>query len=188
MARSAAGPRALLEETGAILSGHFLLTSGRHSDTYVEKARVLERPVVTMRLAQDIAGMFERIEAVLSPAVGAIPLGFAVAHAAGARFLYAEREDGRMTLRRGFALAPAERVLVVEDVVTTGGSAAEVLGLARAAGAKPLGVAALVDRTNVDPGFALRALVRIDARSYDPNTCPLCRAGVPLTERGSRSL
>ena len=106
-----------------MLSGHFLLSSGRHSDTYVQKARVLERPDVTMALAREIASWYERVEVVLAPAVGAIALGFAVALASGARSLFAEREDGRMALRRGFAIEPGERTLVVEDVVTTGGSA-----------------------------------------------------------------
>jgi orotate phosphoribosyltransferase len=180
--------RALLAESGAMLSGHFKLTSGRHSDTYVEKARVFERPDVTYRLAEAIAGAFPGVAAVVSPAVGALPLGFAVAHAAGARFLYAEREDGRMTLRRGFALEPGEVTLVVEDVVTTGGSAAEVAELVRASGASLAGVAALVDRSLENPGFPLHALVRVEARSWDPAECPLCSAGTALTERGSRSL
>lgn len=178
----------LLAERGAVLSGHFLLTSGKHSDVYVEKARMLEDPVLVARLAQEIASWHERIEAVVSPAVGAIPLGFAVAGAAGARFLYAEREDGRMTLRRGFSLSRGERTLVVEDVVTTGGSAREVWELVGAAGAEALGVAALVDRTGGPVAFPLRALVRVEARVFEPRDCPLCSAGEPLAGRGSRHL
>ncbi|HEX2031108.1 MAG TPA: orotate phosphoribosyltransferase [Actinomycetota bacterium] len=176
----------LLEETGAIRTGHFLLSSGKHSDVYVEKARMFERPQVVMRMAERIAGWHDDIQAVVSPAVGALPLGFAVAVAAGARFLYAERADRRLAFRRGFRLEPGERTLVVEDVVTTGGSAAEVVELVRAAGANVLGVAAMVDRSAGDLGFPLRALARIDARAFDPDACPLCREGSSPEAPGSR--
>jgi orotate phosphoribosyltransferase len=180
--------RALFERAGAMLSGHFLLSSGLHSDTYVQKARVLERPDVTTALAHEIASGYERVEVVLAPAVGAISLGFAVALATGARSLFAERDDGRMTLRRGFAIEPGERTLVVEDVVTTGGSALEVWTLAGDLGADRLGVAALIDRTATPPPFPFRALVRVDAQTWDPGDCPLCRAGVPIDAPGSRHL
>jgi orotate phosphoribosyltransferase len=180
--------RALLESCGAVLSGHFQLTSGRHSDTYIEKARVFEDPALTFRLAEDLARAHPEAAAVVSPAVGAIPLGFAVAHAAGARFLFAEREDGRMALRRGFELRAGEPTLIVEDVITTGGSAAEVAGLVRDAGARLLGVGALVDRSAEPPPFELTAVLRIEARSWDPGECPLCAEGRPLAERGSRHL
>jgi orotate phosphoribosyltransferase len=108
--------------------------------------------------------------------------------AAGARFVYAEREEGRMTLRRGFRLGPGERVLVVEDVVTTGGSAAEVFELVRSSGAELLGVAALVDRSRTELPFPLRALARVDADVHEAPNCPLCREGKPLTAPGSRHL
>jgi orotate phosphoribosyltransferase len=171
-----------------MLEGHFLLTSGRHSDTYVEKARVFEKPEVTLRFANAMAEGRGEIQAVVAPAVGAIALGFAVAQVSGARFLFAEREDGRMALRRGFALEAGERTLVVEDVITTGGSAAEVVELVRAAGAELLGVAALVDRSASPPPFPLSAAVRVEARSWPPEECPLCKAGAPLTKRGSRTV
>jgi orotate phosphoribosyltransferase len=181
---------ALLERTGAVLSGHFELTSGRHSDLYVEKARLLERPDVTMTLAHEIAGWYkgEGLEAVIAPAVGAITLGFAVALAAGCRSVFAEREGGRMTLRRGFALLPGWRTLVVEDVVTTGRSAMEVRHLVEHHGAEPVGVAALVDRSTTPLPFVLRAVVRVDATSWERTDCPMCRKGVPLDARGSRHL
>ncbi len=177
-----------LREHGALLTGHFLLSSGKHSDVYVEKARMFEDPALVARLAREVASWYERVEAVVSPAVGAIPFGFSVAHECGARFLYAEREEGRMALRRGFRLSPQERTLVVEDVVTTGGSAAEVYELVRAAGAEPLGVAAMVDRSVVPLGFPLRALARMDARVYEPDACPMCSRGVPVDAPGSRRL
>lgn len=176
----------LLEETGAIRTGHFLLSSGKHSDFYVEKARMFERPRLVMRMAEEIAAWYDGVEAVLSPAVGALPLGFAVALAADARFLYAERVEGRLELRRRFRLQPGERTLVVEDVVTTGGSAAEVAALVRAAGAHLLGVAAMVDRSEGDVALGLRALARVDARAFDPDACPLCREGSAAEAPGSR--
>lgn len=177
---------ALLRRRGAVRSGHFLLSSGRHSDTYVEKARVFEDPEATVDLAREIASWYERVQAVVSPAVGALPLGFAVALAAGSRFLYAEREDGRMTLRRGFLIHPGERVLVVEDVVTTGGSAAEVWDLAGSLGADRLGVAALVDRSTAELPFPLRALATVRADTFDPEDCPLCAQGLAVEAPGSR--
>jgi orotate phosphoribosyltransferase len=177
---------ALLRTRGAVRSGHFLLSSGRHSDTYVEKARVFEDPAATMELAREIASWYERVQAVVSLAVGALPLGFAVALAAESRFLYAEREDGRMTLRRGFVIQPGERVLVVEDVVTTGGSAAEVWDLVGSLGAERVGVAALVDRSTTELPFALRALATVRADSFDPEDCPLCAQGLAVESPGSR--
>jgi orotate phosphoribosyltransferase len=178
----------LLERTGAMLSGHFLLSSGRHSDRYVQKARVLEDPEATMALAREMVSWYEGIQVVVAPAVGAVPLGFAVALAGGARSIFAEREDGRLRLRRGFAIAPGERTLVVEDVVTTGVSARDVYDLAGEWGAERLGVAAMVDRLATPAGFPLRAIVRVEATSWDPTECPLCRKGVPPEAPGSRHL
>jgi orotate phosphoribosyltransferase len=178
--------RALLEESGAMLSGHFLLSSGRHSDRYVEKARVLERPQAVMALAREMASWYRDLDVVVAPAVGAIVLGFAVALHAGARFLFAEREGGAMTLRRGFVLDPGERALVVEDVITTGASAREVHDLVERSGAESLGVAALVDRSQDAPPFPLRALVRVEAASWSLDECPLCSSGQPVASPGSR--
>jgi orotate phosphoribosyltransferase len=178
--------RELLERTGAMLEGHFRLTSGLHSDVYVQKARVLERPDATLSLAREIASWYPRIDVVVAPAVGAIALGFAVALQAGARAIFAEREDGRMRLRRGFWIEPGERALVVEDVVTTGGSAREVFELVRETRAEPLGVAAMIDRSTGPLEFPLRAVLRVEAPSWDAMSCPLCRRGVPVDSPGSR--
>lgn len=178
----------LFERSGAILSGHFLLSSGRHSDRYVEKARILERPEETMALAGEIASWYSRVDVVVAPAVGAVPLGFAVALAAGARSMFAEREGGRMRLRRGFVLEPGEQTLVVEDVVTTGASAREVFELVGESGAERLGVAALIDRSSEPVGVPLRAVMRLDAPTWEPRECPACRSGVPLESPGSRHL
>lgn len=176
----------VLRRSGALRSGHFVLSSGRHSDAYVEKARVFEDPAITVRLGREIASWYEDVAAVVSPAVGAIPLGFATALAAGARFLYAEREAGVMSLRRGFSISPGERALVVEDVVTTGGSAAEVLALVRDLGADALGVAALVDRSGASFPFPLRALARVAAETWEQHACPQCARGIPVESPGSR--
>jgi orotate phosphoribosyltransferase len=178
----------LFERCGAMLAGHFQLSSGRHSDRYVEKARVLERPDIAMALAQEISSWYERVQVVVAPAVGAIPLGFAVALSAGARSVYAEREEGRMRLRRGFSVLPGERALVVEDVVTTGGSAREVYALVQESGGDLLGVAALIDRSTADMGLPLRAVLRVDAKTWDPGACPLCADGLPVESPGSRRI
>jgi orotate phosphoribosyltransferase len=180
--------RDLLERHGAILSGHFELRSGRHSDTYVQKARLLERPGPTIDVAQEMASWYPGIDVVVSPAVGAIVLGFAVALAAGARSIFAERDGARLRLRRGFRVDRGERALVVEDVITTGGSAEEVLHLVSAHGAERLGVAALVDRSTGPLSFPLRSVVRVEADSWEPAECPLCRRGVPFDSPGSRRL
>jgi orotate phosphoribosyltransferase len=187
------GPRqedaqALLERHGAMLRGHFQLSSGRHSDIYVQKARILERPEVAVRLGREMASWYHDVDVVVAPAVGAIALGFAVALAAGARSLFAERVDGRMHLRRGFVVEAGERALVVEDVITTGASAREVYDLVAETGAERLGVAALIDRSGGAVGFPLRALLRIEARSWAAQGCPLCGRGVPIDSPGSRRL
>ncbi|MGH2691942.1 MAG: orotate phosphoribosyltransferase [Actinomycetota bacterium] len=178
----------LLSDRGAVRTGHFLLSSGKHSDVYVEKARVFEEPALTVRLAEEVAGWYEGVELVVSPAVGALPFGFAVALAARARFVYAEREGGSMSLRRGFSIGTGEKALVVEDVVTTGGSAGEVHALMVEAGADAIGVAALVDRSAGDLVFPLRALTRISAETWDPGECPRCAEGVPIESPGSSRL
>jgi orotate phosphoribosyltransferase len=180
--------QALLRKSGAMLSGHFLLSSGRHSDRYVEKARVLERPETVMAFGAEMASWYPGAQAVVAPAVGAIALGFAVAFHATARFLFAERDSGEMTLRRGFGLRLGERTLVVEDVITTGASAGEVFDLVRREGADALGVAALVDRSQSPPRFPLRAVLRVEAVSWTREECPLCREGRPLSSPGSRRL
>lgn len=180
--------RELFERSGAMLSGHFVLASGLHSDRYVQKARVLEHPETAMALAGEIASWYSDVEVVAAPAVGAIQLGFAVALVAGARSIFAERENGRMRLRRGFDVASGSRALVVEDVITTGGSAREVYQLMGEMGAEQLGVAALIDRSPREVGFPLRAILRVDAVTWDPASCPLCHQGLPLDAPGSRHL
>ena len=183
----------VLEGKGAVLRGHFKLSSGRHSDLFVQKFRVLEHPHLAERFGHDLAALFEgEFDAVASPAGGAIVLGFSTALAGRTRFIFAERVDDRMAFRRGFAIAPRERVLVVEDVVTTGGSAREVVDAVRAAGGNPVGVGTLIDRGDParppDLGVPLRALVTLDVSSWNPDECPQCAQGTELEDPGSRRL
>jgi orotate phosphoribosyltransferase len=182
---------AAFHETGAFTEGHFVLTSGRHSDRYVQCARILEHTELTTRFAMDLVQKMdtEEVDLVASPAVGGIIIGFAVAQALGVKLIFSEREEGAMRFRRGFEVPEGARVLIVEDVVTTGGSVAEVAGLVRRSGGTVTGVAALVDRggTKVfDAPFT--ALVELEVESWDAEKCPLCAAGVPPTAPGSRAL
>jgi orotate phosphoribosyltransferase len=179
----------LFERYGVLHSGHFKLSSGRHSDTYLQCARILEHPRVAFSLGDALANRYpDGADIVVSPALGGILIGNAVAYALGCRFVFTERVDGSMTLRRGQSIAPGERALVVEDVITTGGSAAEVIALCEGAGATVVGVAALVDRTEGPPPFHLEALLRVRASSWDPGDCPLCARGEPLHTPGSRTV
>lgn len=180
-----------LTDAGAIMSGHFRLTSGRHSDTYVQCARVLEDPVLVTRLARAMAAELgdRKVDLVAAPAVGGIIIGFAVAQALGVRFIFSEREAGAMTLRRGFEVRPGERVLVVEDVVTTGGSVAEVVDLVRMAGGEVAAVTSIIDRGGPKAfDVGLLALLRLEVASWDAESCGLCADGVPLYAPGSRAL
>lgn len=180
-----------LKRADAVLSGHFQLTSGRHSDTYVQCARVLEDPALTTRLAQAMA---ERVSAngidlVAAPAVGGIIIGFAVAQALGVKFIFSEREQGVMRFRRGFTVPAGARVLVVEDVVTTGGSVAEVIALVREAGGEPVAVTSIIDRGGPKAfDVPLHPLLRLEVDSWEPDSCALCASGVPLYSPGSRRL
>ena len=180
-----------LRQAGAILTGHFQLTSGRHSDTYVQCARVLEDPRLTTKLGRAIAAKFEgrAIDVVASPAVGGIIIGFAVAQALGLRFIFSERQHGQMVFRRGFELAPGERVLIVEDVVTTGGSVAEVAALVCEAGGEVVAVASIIDRGGKKAFDAeFKPLLQLEVESMEPQYCPLCASAVGLYSPGSRRL
>jgi orotate phosphoribosyltransferase len=181
-----------LRARGAVMAGHFRLSSGRHSDTFVQKFRLFEDPRLTACAGGMLADQFpDGFDVVAAPAVGAIVFGFATALATGARSIFSERVDGHMSFRRGFAVADGEKVLIVEDVITTGGSASEVVALVRRSGGSVIGVGALVDR--VDPSrppleVPLRALITLEVKSWIAESCPLCAAGVPLDDPGSRRL
>ena len=183
----------ILLASGAVLKGHFLLTSGQHSDMYVEKFRLLERPDLAEPVLRRLADRFRDagVEVVLGPAVGGIIVAYEMARQLGARAIFAERQWGHLTLRRGFQLRPGERCLVVEDIVTTGGSVREALAVARRHGAHIVGVAVLADRSGgqaLDFGVPVEYLVSLNVPHWEPTECPLCRAGVPLEHRGSRDI
>ncbi len=181
---------ALLQRHGALQQGHFLLSSGMHSSHYVQCALLLQYPELTARICAALAEPFRGVgvQVVVGPAVGAVVLAYETARQLGARALWAERSEGKLTLRRSFRVEPGERVLVVEDVVTTGGSAREVALLAEEAGASVVGVAAVVDRSAGNHGLRWRfePLARLEVEAYLPPRCPLCREGLPLVKPGSR--
>jgi orotate phosphoribosyltransferase len=180
----------LLAESGALLTGHFKLSSGRHSDEYCQCARVLERPEAAEELGAMLAELFldDHVDVVVSPALGGIIIGHEVARALGVRSLFAEREGGKMTLRRGFSLHDGERALIIEDVRTTGGSVLEVAEVVRAAGGTVAGFGFILDRSQdaKDLGAPTRALARRRMESHEPERCPLCARGVPIEKPGSR--
>ncbi|HTU80561.1 MAG TPA: orotate phosphoribosyltransferase [Candidatus Acidoferrales bacterium] len=178
----------LLAERGALLSGHFRLSSGRHSDKFIQKFRILEDPTLVEPVARAIAGAFRdaRPSVVVSAAVGGIVLGYEVARQLGTHAIFVEKENGAATLRRGFALGRGDRALVVEDVVTTGLSVKEVLGVVRASGAEVVGVGVIVVRGEAEFGVPTHALLELPIVSYDPAECPQCRDGVPIADPGSR--
>lgn len=176
---------------GGLLEGHFRLTSGLHSAGYLQSALVLQHPREAEACGAALAGHLRGLGAqvVLSPALGGIVIGQEVGRALGIRAIFAERQDGRLVLRRGFTLEPGEKVLVVEDVVTTGGSTRETIDVARAAGAVVVGAAAIIDRSGgqqrLDVPF--HSLAEVSLPTYEPESCPLCLAGQPVVKPGSRT-
>lgn len=174
----------LLRRTGVYREGHYLLTSGRHSPAFFLFSQLFQHPREAERTGAAVAALFadEAVDVVVGPAVGGIILAHEVARALGVRSMFAEKADGGMAFRRGFTLRPGERVLLVEDAVTTGGSVLKVLDQVRAAEAAPVGVGAVVDRSGGRAAFGVpfRALVSVDVPSYEPDACPLCGAGIPL--------
>src|SRR5262245_9279415 len=181
----------LYRRTGAYLEGHFQLSSGLHSPGYLQSALVLQHPADAASLGLALAGRVKALKptVVLSPALGGLIIGHEVARALGVRAIFAERAGGPMlTLRRGFALAAGDRVLVVEDVLTTGKSTRETIDVARGAGAQVIGAAAIVDRSGgtVDLGVSSQTLIQLDIPAFEPDKCPLCAQGVAVVKPGSR--
>ena len=181
----------LFRRTGALLDGHFQLSSGLHSPGYLQCALVLQHPSQAEACGAALADRVRSlgVQVVLSPALGGIVIGQEVGRALGVRAIFAERH-GVLTLRRGFALEQGERVLVVEDVVTTGGSTRETIDVARGAGALVVGAAAIIDRSGGYPGIDVpfHALATIALPTYQPDACPLCAAGTPVAKPGSRTV
>ena len=182
-------------ETGAYLKGHFRLTSGLHSPEYLQCALVLQYPRHAEHFGRLLATSFRRLEPTLdvgvvaSPAIGGLIIGHEVARALGARFIFTERDpSGKMVLRRGFSVEPGETAVVVEDVVTTGGSSREVIDILRNAGARVIGAGSIIDRSGgaADLGVPRVALKTLEVVAYREEDCPMCRAGSPVVKPGSR--
>ncbi len=179
-----------LQAIGAVLQGHFLLTSGRHSEVYFEKFRLLERPAL---LGQAVAQMLAQlgaveVAAVVGPTLGGVLVAYETARQLGVPALYAEREGETRAFRRGYPLPSGAPVLLVDDVLTTGTSLGEVLVLLERVRARPVAIGVLIDRSETPPDFGLPLVsaLRLPAQTYDPAECPLCRQGIPLQKRGSR--
>jgi orotate phosphoribosyltransferase len=181
----------LFRDSGALLEGHFRLSSGLHSGRYLQSALVLQYPEMASRLGSALAQRTRHLQAtvVLSPALGGIVIGQEVGRALNVRAIFAERQDRALMLRRGFSLSPSDRVLVVEDVITTGGSTRETIAVAKAHGAVVLGAAVIIDR-GADPtrlNLPLQTLAHLDIPAYPPEGCPLCAKGLPVVKPGSRA-
>ena len=185
-------------ETNALLEGHFILSSGLHSPKYLQCALALQMPEDATEFGKAIAekiplvgasGTDPEFDAVASPAIGGLVIGFATAQALGVRFIWTERQDGVMTLRRGFTVSEGERILVAEDVITTGGSTRECIAALESHGANVVAAASIIDRSNgaADVGVPRISLVSLEVPSYKPNDCPLCAAGTKAIKPGSRT-
>jgi orotate phosphoribosyltransferase len=182
----------IYKATGALLTGHFLLSSGLHSEQYLQSALVLQRPEIATQLCAALAAQFKdvSIEVVIAPALGGVFVSHETARALGVRALFAERVNGTLTLRRGFAIKPGERVLVVEDVITTGKSTKETIRVVEEAGGVVIAAASLVDRSGgtAELGVPYKSLVTLSVPAYAPESCPFCKAGSKPVKPGSRDL
>ncbi len=184
---------AMLKEANVLLEGHFLLTSGRHSDKYMQCAKIFQDAKYSVPLCAELVEQYknDQVELVIGPAIGAIQMSYEVGKQLGVRNIFAERENGAMTLRRGFTIEKGQRVLIVEDVVTTGGSVKEVMELVKACGGEIVGVGSIVDRTGgkIDFGVPYRSAFSMDITSYEADECPICKEGnLPLVKPGSRAV
>lgn len=182
----------IFTKANALLTGHFRLTSGRHSAKYMQCAQVLQYPQYASVLCDSLAEKFKdtEIDLVVGPAMGGIIVAYEVGRALGVKTFFTERENGAMALRRGFTINPGEKVLVVEDVVTTGGSVKEVIEVVREKGGEVVGVGVLVDRSagKADFGVPTQSILQLEIESYDPEECPLCKQGLPVIKPGSRQV
>lgn len=183
----------MLKESGSIMEGHFELTSGYHSGYYLQCARLLQFPRMAGNLAAGAVKMIgcdvnmEQVDTIVSPAIGGILWGYMLAYTIGNRMIFAERREGKMSLRRGFGLSEGERVLVAEDVITTGGSVMEVIGVCHEMGARILGVVSIVDRNSgVDFGYPYYHMIKLNIEKYEPGNCPLCKKNIKMVYPGSK--
>ncbi len=183
---------AILKEAEVLLEGHFLLTSGRHSAKYLQCAKIFRNTKYAEPLCKELADKYkdEGVEIVIGPAMGAVQMAYEVSRHLNCENFFTEREDGKMTLRRGFTIKEGQKVLLVEDVVTTGGSIKEVLELVKGMGADVVGIGSIVDRTGgkIDFGVPFNAVLSMEVESYDRDNCPICQKDVPLVKPGSRKI
>ena len=182
----------VFKNTGALLEGHFVLSSGLHSSVYLQCAIALQSPAVASSFGAAIADQYRdaRIETVASPAIGGLVIGYEVARQLGVRFIWTERENGVMTLRRGFTVSPAEKVLVVEDVITTGGSTRDTIQALTAVGAEVVGAASIIDRSGgaAEVGVPRISLATLNVPALSPDKCEACRRGESAVKPGSRKI
>lgn len=179
----------ILKETGALLEGHFLLSSGKHSDRYAQNAKLLQYPDKAEQVLKIVAKKLENtpIDVVCGPAMGGIIVAYELGRQLGKRAIFTERENGEMTLRRGFEIQKGEKVLITEDVVTTGKSSLETIRIIEALGGEVVGIACIVDRKVNEISYPLFSAIQLEITAYDPDDCPLCKKGVPLVKPGSRT-
>lgn len=182
----------IFKSSGALLDGHFRLTSGLHSSQYFQCAKVLQYPVYAEQLCREIAAHYsdQKISLVISPAIGGIVVGQEVGRILGVRTIFAERDNGEMKIRRGFDVFPEDRILICEDVITTGGSVREVYDLLVKQGSNVVGIGSIVDRSNGNAVFSVPyfSLLKMDVVSHQPETCPMCANGIPVVKPGSRDV
>lgn len=183
----------ILKEAEVLLEGHFLLTSGKHSNRYLQCAKIFKNTKYSEALCKDLAEQFKDkgVDVVVGPAMGAVIMAYEVSRHLGVPNYFTEREKGEMALRRGFEIKPGQKILVVEDVITTGGSVKEVIKLLTEMGGEVIGVGSIVDRSNgnADFGVPFSSVIKIDVEAYEADECPLCKEGkIPVVKPGSRSL
>ncbi|MCK8827755.1 orotate phosphoribosyltransferase [Natroniella acetigena] len=182
----------IFKETGVLQEGHFKLSSGLHSDQYLQCAQVLQHPIHAQKLAEGLAAKFTdlEIDLVVGPAMGGVTLAYAVGLAMEQKTIFTEREEGEMTLRRGFQINPDDKILVVDDVLTTGKSVREVIEVIEQNGAELAAVGTLVDRSNgqVDFGVPTESMLAVDVKTYEPDECPMCEQGLKIDKPGSREI
>ncbi len=182
----------ILKEAGVLLEGHFQLTSGKHSNKYLQCAKIFKNAKYSEELCKDLAEKYadKGVDVVIGPAMGAVIMAYEVSRHLKVPNFFTERENGEMTLRRGFQIEKGQKVLVVEDVVTTGGSVREVIEVVRNAGGEVVGVGSIVDRTGgkIDFGVPYAAVISMEVTAYEPDECPMCKNGEPVVKPGSRAL
>ncbi|MFW5976487.1 MAG: orotate phosphoribosyltransferase [Bacillota bacterium] len=180
----------ILNQTNVLQKGHFVLSSGRHAEKYLQCAQVLKYPEYAGKLAKGIAEIWENenIELVVGPAIGGIIVSYAVGQEIGVRAIFTERKQGKMKLRRNFSIKPGEKVLLVEDVVTTGGSVKEVIEILEKEKADIIGISSIVDRSGGTASFdyTFKPLIELDIKSYEPENCKMCNKGIPISKPGSK--